>query len=368
MWGYTDEKKVLGKPTVTFWKEPKTAIDVIKTLLKKGNWSGELTALRKDGSNIDVLLSANLVKSERGKPLTLMASFVDVSAQKQMEKELRNYSEHLEELVKEKTNKLQAVERLVAIGETAGMVGHDLRNPLQSIILSLSLAKKKLKALPFKETRDIINWCGIVERQVSYMDKIVSDLQSYAKPLNPRLVEIRFHDLINDSLSSIVVPKNVQLSIKIPEDLPKLFVDPELMKRVFVNLIMNAIQAFREGGEIAIKASKTDETVIISIHDTGEGIPKENLSKIFKPLFTTKARGQGFGLPVCKRLIEVHDGSIAVKSEKGKGSNFIIKLPRRDKATTPSNTQTITPLESKNMKYCLMEGFSYQRNVLKERL
>jgi signal transduction histidine kinase len=106
-------------------------------------------------------------------------------------------------------------------------------------------------------------------------------------------------------------------------------IDPGLMKRVFSNLIANAVQAMPEGGELTVDASKSDEEALVSFHDTGVGIPQEDFSKLFSPFFTTKAKGQGLGLAVCKRLVEAHGGEITVESRLGEGTTFTIRLPHR---------------------------------------
>jgi signal transduction histidine kinase len=103
-----------------------------------------------------------------------------------------------------------------------------------------------------------------------------------------------------------------------------------MMKRVFTNLITNAIQAMPNGGQLAIRASKVEKVVLISVQDTGAGITKENIGKLFTPLFTTKAKGQGLGLPVCKRIAEAHGGEVTVESEEGKGSIFTVRLPLKN--------------------------------------
>ena len=108
----------------------------------------------------------------------------------------------------------------------------------------------------------------------------------------------------------------------IPNDFPKLMIDPALMRRVFTNLVINALQAMPDGGQLTINASKTEDVALVRVEDTGIGIPEENLSKIFQPLFTTKARGQGFGLAVCKRIVEAHGGTITVESKVGKGQHI----------------------------------------------
>jgi PAS domain S-box-containing protein len=244
------------------------------------------------------------------------------------EKRLKTYTENLEQLVVEETKKLKDSERLATIGEMAGMVGHDIRNPLQTIISSVYLAKEDLKILPESdEKQSLKESLETMEAQIIYIDKIVSDLQDFVKPLNPQLEEIDANDLIKDVLLSVAVPSNIKVLISI-QDLPNLTVDKHFMKRVFINLITNAIQAMPDGGLLKINAANKNGLAIILFEDTGLGISDEIQSKLFKPLFTTKSKGQGFGLPVCKRLVEAHNGgSIAFESKVGIGSKFIVRIP-----------------------------------------
>ena len=147
--------------------------------------------------------------------------------------------------------------------------------------------------------------------------------------MRPELVETSLHRLIDDTLSTIRVSETVKVSIAIEEGFPELMVDPALMKRVLINLITNALQAMPDGGRLTIRASRTGEAASISIQDTGVGIPGGDLDKLFQPLFTTKPRGQGFGLPVCQRIVEAHGGSITVESKEGRGSTFTVQIPLR---------------------------------------
>ena len=254
----------------------------------------------------------------------------DVTEQKLLEEELRRYSEHLESLVEERTKKLQEAQRLAAIGETTAIIGHDLRNPLQAIVNVLYLIEKSLEnPTPQNEEQSdtsVPNLLKVIYQQVGYMNKIVSDLQDYAKPIKPELAMTDLRELVYETLSALEVSANIKVSVKAEEHL-ELLIDPALIKRVFTNLILNALQAMPNGGELTIKASIKEESVSISFQDTGIGIPEENLPKLFKPLFTTKSKGQGFGLAVCKRIVEAHEGNITVCSEVGKGSTFTVNIP-----------------------------------------
>jgi PAS domain S-box-containing protein len=274
----------------------------------------EIEFIAKTSECVPVELSATRIQYQ-GRPADLIV-VRDIRERKRMEEE------HLR------------LQRLATLGKLTTMVGHDLRNPLQVITNMLYLSEKKSKSIPITE-KEILEKHGFSElrsrlkEQVEYMEKIVSDLQDYARPVKPTPVEIGLHQLINNTLSSLTVPENVKVSIVVEKDFPKLTVDPTLMQRVLSNLITNAVQAMPNGGKLTIRASKKEETALISIEDTGAGISDANLSKLFTPLFTTKAKGQGFGLPVCKRLVEAHDGNITVESKVGKGSTFTIKIPLR---------------------------------------
>jgi PAS domain S-box-containing protein len=225
---------------------------------------------------------------------------------------------------------LKSVERLAAIGETAAMVGHDLRNPLQAIRFAIDLQQKK-GTLP-SEKRGDADWvnvdqlCKIIDEQVRYMDKIVGDLQAFAQPLEPEQTTIRAAELIALTLASMHVPEKVHVTTSIPDDL-SLDLDPQLMQRVLTNLILNAIQAMPEGGTLVLAASASDGAIFITVEDSGVGIRDDIKDKLFSPLFTNKAKGTGLGLAVCKRIVELHDGTITVESDEGRGARFILKLP-----------------------------------------
>jgi len=243
------------------------------------------------------------------------------------------YSDYLEEMVQEKTQaleeaqgKLLDTQRLAAIGEAAAIVGHDLRNPLQVLTYALYFAEKKVEA---SDNSDLYETLGTIKEQVKYMNKIISDLQDYSRPLKPKIVETNLPELINETLSTLTIPNTVQVSLLIADDVNplKLMTDALMMKRVFINLITNALQAMPKGGGLTISVTTKEENAVISIQDTGVGIPEEQTSKLFHPLFTTKAKGQGLGLVVCKRLIEANDGQITFSSKLGVGSTFTVTLP-----------------------------------------
>jgi signal transduction histidine kinase len=248
------------------------------------------------------------------------------------EQELRQRAEHLKGLLEDESIQLREAERLAAIGETATLLGHDLRNPLQGLINTTFSVKKMFSAIPSPFVNDefkqkALDFCAAANKQIFYIDKIVSNLQDYAQELRPAKRSILVHDLISDALSRVIVPENVTVCIDIDRDAERLSGDPLLLSRVLANLIQNAAQAMPRGGQVAITARKLARELAISVADQGPGIPEEDLKSIFIPLKTNKAQGMGFGLAVCEKIVKEHGGSVEVDSTVGEGSTFTVLLP-----------------------------------------
>lgn len=254
----------------------------------------------------------------------------DVTARKRQQLSLEEYAQRLEGLVKSRTEKLKNAERLATIGETAGMIGHDIRNPLQSIIGELYLAKDELSELPDDEVKkSLLDSVNYIEEQTLYINKIVTDLQDYAKPLTPQLQTIDLEDVMRETVMSLDIPSNVTVRFAVLKPFPTIKTDASFIKRILSNLVRNGIQAMEEtGGELTLRAFPRENSIIIAVSDTGGGIPEEAQSRIFKPLFTTKSKGQGFGLAVVKKLAEALGGSVSFETKVGKGTTFIVELPQ----------------------------------------
>ncbi|MGZ7132351.1 MAG: PAS domain S-box protein [Halobacteriota archaeon] len=245
--------------------------------------------------------------------------------------QLEHHTKHLEELVQERTKQLKDAERLAGIGETAAMIGHDLRNPLQALQYMVDLQNIRFERIhsealgaDFLESeRELFDR---ISAQVFYMDKIVGDLQDYARPIAPEHETISVGTLIDDVLQSLPVADNVDVVTNLSGFTVK--VDAYLMRRVFANLILNALQAMPNGGKLTINGTATTDSVTIHISDTGVGIPHAMRDKLFSPLVTGKAKGTGLGLAVVKRIVEAHNGTITFESEEGKGTTFTVTLPQ----------------------------------------
>jgi signal transduction histidine kinase/PAS domain-containing protein len=255
-----------------------------------------------------------------------------LTKEKTLQDQLEHYSKHLETLVEEKTKQLKDSERLAAIGQTAGMVGHDIRNPLQSIIGEVYLANTEIATLPHsKEKANLLESLDMIKQNIEYMNKIVLDLQDFAKPLNPCAEETNIEQMTQELLTRNGVPASIQTEAKIEADARIVKADSAYMKRILGNLVSNAVQAMPDGGKLTVQAHREKTTVVIMVKDTGVGILEEAKDKLFTPLFTTKAKGQGFGLAVVKRLTEALGGTVTFESQEGKGTTFTIILPAPNK-------------------------------------
>jgi len=228
-----------------------------------------------------------------------------------------------EQKLQETQEQLIRREKLAVLGQMAGSVGHELRNPLGVI----SNAAYYLK-MTLSETDEITReYLEIISSEVSNSEKIISDLLNLSRTKPAEREKVNVPELISQVLEKQPILQGIEVRREISPHLPYLYVDPRQIEEVLINLIINAYQAMPQGGVLTIKAQEKEDKVLILITDTGVGISKENLSKLFEPLFTTKARGIGLGLCVSRNLTEVNGGEIKVKSKEGEGTTFTLILP-----------------------------------------
>jgi PAS domain S-box-containing protein len=272
----------------------------------KTYYEGEIENRTLRGEKKDCNLICAVVPSYEQSLAKVLVCLVDLTPQKMLEAEL----------VKS--------QRLAAIGETAAMVGHDLRNPLQGIAGAVHLLQKE--SLTAKERDEMLE---LIQDSVEYGDTIVRDLSDYsAAEIQLKLAEATPKSITRDAIGAVKIPEYVTVQ-DLSEDQPTLRVDPDRMKRVFINLIENAIDAMPQGGTLTISSRKSGDNVEIVLTDTGSGIPEKVMENLWKPLQTTKAKGLGLGLPICKRIMDAHGGSMSVNSEVGRGTTLTIQLPIR---------------------------------------
>jgi PAS domain S-box-containing protein len=315
---------------------PKDKMEEAKMLgekFMKGPVYYDTVRQRKDGSLVPVSISGAPIIIDN-QLVGTVGLYKDITERKQMEKKLEEYSQHLEELVEKRTKQLKEAheqliksERLAALGQVAAMVGHDLRNPLTGIKGATYYLKKKLGP---KIDEKVIEMLELIEKDIEHANEIIADLLEYSKEVQLELTEATPNLIVEDTLSLVKVPEIIQV-LDLTQTEPKIKIDVEKMKRVFSNLIKNAIEAMPMGGKLEITSRESNDNMEIAFTDTGIGMTKEIMEKIWTPFFTTKATGMGLGLAICKRIVEAHGGSISVKSTVSKGTTFTVTIPIKPK-------------------------------------
>jgi PAS domain S-box-containing protein len=265
----------------------------------------EYVARRKDGSTFPVIIHTTPILSGN-RAVGLRGIAIDITEREKTEKHLLR------------------VERLAAIGETARMIGHDLRNPLQGISGAATVLSQHFGSRADKMTMEMLQ---TIDGCVNYANGIVGELLDYTGELRLDFTKTDLKELSDEAVSVIRLPDNISIS-NLTESGTKMQADVEKIRRVLVNLIENAIAAMPKGGRIKITSKARGNMAEIQVTDNGVGIAKKEMRLIWKPFHTTKARGIGLGLAICKRMIEAHDGTISVRSTVGKGTTFTIRLPR----------------------------------------
>ena len=221
-------------------------------------------------------------------------------------------------------------ERLAFIGTLAGGLAHEIKNPLSTLNINLQLLKEELESMTGENSKRVYMKTQVLQKEVQRLEQILNDFLRFARG---QKLELKDHDMneILDEVADFVTPEIKQKKILILKsydaDLPQCHLDSNLIKQAILNIIINAEQAMENGGELMIRTSKDKKYIQIDITDTGPGIPKDIIGKIFQAYFSTKKTGTGLGLPTAKRIIEDHRGTISVQSEEGKGTNFSITLP-----------------------------------------
>ena len=236
--------------------------------------------------------------------------------------ELITQRDNLENLVEEKTQQVLKSERLSAIGELSGRLAHDLRNPLSVMKMSVDLIKQSPKDVTISDP-SVTKRIDLIEKSIDRISHQVDDVLGYVRLSPLKLSNVSLYDAIVGSLKKINIPSDIQVIL--PQNDIRIDCDVIKLDAVFINLIVNAIQELPQGGKITIQISEKDNAAILKFIDSGKGIPDDDISKVFEPLFTTKQKGTGLGLASCKNVIEQHQGKISVANNP---TTFTIILPK----------------------------------------
>jgi len=248
--------------------------------------------------------------------------------------QLERLNRSLENRVEARTRELKSAqeelikkERLAAMGQMASVVSHEIRNPLAVINNSIYFIKTKTNAMPNPDPK-IVKHISIIESEIRQANGIIDEILSFARTRELKLKVTHLHSYLEDLLMAYPFPSHIQLEKHYAGENFVVNIDQDEMNQVIRNLIKNAIEVMPESGKIIIRTESYAENMVrLDIEDTGPGIPKDVLDKLFTPFFTTKARGTGLGLAVVRKVIERHKGKVEISTEVGKGTCFKIYIP-----------------------------------------
>jgi PAS domain S-box-containing protein len=313
MFGCKDKSRLIKEKTLyDLFINPQDYTAFLNVMEKKGFVRDYETKLRgEDSKEIDVLITANYRREEDGKICGYEAIIKDITEWKRLQQQL------------------QQTDRLASIGELAAGVAHEINNPLGIIMGYAGILLNELKENP--SLREDIEK---IYRNAEVCKRIVEDLLKFSRRTETKPELYNMNQLINEVTDMIGYrfdENNIKIKKELDESIPEIYVDTEKMRQVIMNILINAIQAIKHNGIITIKTTLNRENrkLIISISDSGTGIPEDIVGKIFEPFFTTKQPGEGtgLGLSVSYGIVKEHNGDIRVESRRGKGTTFHIILP-----------------------------------------
>ena len=313
LYGYRADELIGKHVDILFSdKNPPEYLQKIKEEADKGrNWEAELWRKKKNGDEILIWISTSCILDENGKIKTKVSIERDITEVKQMEEELIHSS------------------KLAGLGEMAAGIAHEIKNPLTGVALGL----EKLENTVSLGTKEVKVLNKVLE-DIDRINEIVSRLLDLSRKKKPEMEVLYINDIIKDVLLNIgplAKQENVEVVTNLNKDLPRINADGGQLYQVFLNLGLNAIQAMPNGGTLAISTDKTDSNgekrISISFKDSGIGISKENIRKIFEPFFSSRKGGTGLGMSISHRIVKDHGGNIEIESEPGKGTEIIVLLP-----------------------------------------
>lgn len=322
-------------------RNPQELIRKIQPSTLKGGWQGELLNKRKDGSEFPISLRTTIIFDKANQPTALVGVSSDITKRKKEEHELMLHRDHLEELVKQRTLELeiekenaQSADRLKSA--FLATMSHELRTPLNSIIgFSGILMQERPGPLNPEQKKQL----GMVQTSARHLLSLINDVLDISKieagQLKINLGLFNIPEVIFKAVETnktMAEKKNIPINVFISQDVNEIMSDKLRVQQILINLVNNAVK-FTEVGAVGIECHKNSDFIIIKVKDSGIGIEKEQIERLFKPFtqvdtgLTRKHEGTGLGLSICKKLLDMLKGTIEIESEFGSGSVFTVKLP-----------------------------------------
>lgn len=334
LWGHRTADEVIGRPAVSFWARPADAEAVVSALMQQGRWNGELLARRVDGQERTLSLQASLFRSVAGAPLGMLASFADITEERQLQQHL------------------QQAQRLESVGRLAGGVAHDFNN-----LLTVMKGNLELMELEPADRTHVTEGLHEIEHAVDSASRLTQQLLAFSRKqiIAPRALDLNAVVLRTITMLRRLLGEHIELRFTPGADLRQVMFDPGQAEQVLVNLAVNARDAMPDGGTLHIETANVSVAstlglrgsvepptsfVRLTVTDTGSGMSAETLDHAFEPFYTTKRPGEGtgLGLSMIHGAVMQNGGKITLTSELGRGAKFVIDLPAV--ATVPDDGAT----------------------------
>lgn len=320
--GFT-QQEWLENPVIWYWQlhpddRARWVAEFARGCQTSGPFRSECRFMARDGRIVWLHGEARVIRDDAGRPIFIQGVAFDITEAKLAEEKLREAQE-----TKAKN------ERLAAIGQLAGGVAHDLRNPLGAIRNAWFFVSKKVGAAPAWQDKRVAQLAAVIDTELARCGRIIGDLLDFARDRPPYRVPCPVDELVRDSLSVVVRPApTIELAQEVPPDLPVPNLDRDQLRQVIVNLAQNAAEAVDPArGRVVVRATMAGPLLQLAVADNGAGIPPEVRRRLFEPLFTTKTKGTGLGLSIVANMVKRHGGSITCTSEPGAGTTFTVTLP-----------------------------------------
>lgn len=315
LYGYKAEE-MIGKPIdFLFPPEQKHELKLISEEVRKKGYirNFETARRRKDGTRIEVSVTRTEVRDDDGKLIGYTAVVRDITERKRMER------------------RLLLSEKLASVGTFAAGLAHEIKNPLNSMGIQLKLLERRISKLLSEDDRSSLQeTICVIREEISRLTRLTNDFLLFSRIFSLNISREDINDIMESSLNLMkgeLDAHGVVVEKSLDENLPKVEVDRERIQQVFLNLIQNAIEAMPNGGRLFVSTCRSGENVVITIEDTGIGMTKEDLDRIFEIFYSTKESGTGLGLPIVYKILERHGGEIRIDSKVGHGTKCTVMLP-----------------------------------------
>lgn len=309
--GYMSDE-IIGKDTLIIRdnsQDPRLYEGIWTVLKSEDVWKGPLVNRKKDGSLYYSNTNISAIRGASNDVLGYVVVQYDMTKQRV-----------LENLVKDK-------EKLSIVGQFAGAIAHEIKNPLFAITGGLQLLQYESN-LTEEQRREL----DVLYKEAMRIDRLIKQLRVHTRPVELKIEPLELDSILDELsviLRAVLAKKRIKFVLDYPDNLPLLHADRDGMEQVLLNLALNSIEGCEEDGKIDMKCRVENDLMILTIEDDGVGIEEEYIPHVFSPLFSTKPGNTGLGLFVCKKLVTEHNGDISVVSTRGKGTKFTVRLPLR---------------------------------------